>query len=277
MTLLFILIVLIVALLVVYLISTARFQQIVHREVDTLFHSAHAFRGVYRESLIEGLPEPVQRYFRNNIREGAPLIDAARLKQEGQLRTSPQQAWLDVQAQQYFTVMPSGFIWYVSTRLMALPVIGRDAYYEGTGSMKIRLLSLIPIVNITNNDEINQAGLARYAAELMWMPTALLPREGLRWEAIDTTHARLIFCDHGIEITLTVTFAEKGEIVKVTAPRLLNGTFEQWGGEVEAYQWFGDYRIPASGRIIWYLDEGDFHYFTYNITDVEYNVPERYS
>ncbi len=45
-------------------------------------------------------------------------------------------------------------------------------FKDGKGSMIIKVLSLINVVNDSNNEKINQGTLQRYLGEITWFPTA---------------------------------------------------------------------------------------------------------
>ncbi|MDF2557252.1 MAG: hypothetical protein K0R71_1080 [Bacillales bacterium] len=76
------------------------------------------------------------------------------------------------------------------------------------------------------------------------------------------------------------TFNEKGEAVNFTAQRYMdnNGTYslEDWSVSMKDYKIFEDIKIPTKGDLTWKLKKGDFTWFNWEITDVEYNKPFKY-
>jgi hypothetical protein len=69
-----------------------RFRALVTKDVTRLF--SHPAASVGPEQLAarrDSLPEPVRRYLRYAIPQGAPAIGAVRLKHEGFFRTQPDQ------------------------------------------------------------------------------------------------------------------------------------------------------------------------------------------
>jgi hypothetical protein len=68
-------------------------------------------------------------------------------------------------AEQFFTVDTPGFIWLVRTAMAGMPVLGRDLFSDGQGSMEIRLAGLIPVVNVSNHERINESTIQRYLGE----------------------------------------------------------------------------------------------------------------
>ena len=81
------------------------------------------------------LPPPVQRYLRKVLVEGAPMIAAVRLKQEGEFNMSERgERWARFSSDQVVTIHPPGFDW--NARMSLLPGVSvrvHDAYVAGGG------------------------------------------------------------------------------------------------------------------------------------------------
>ncbi|MEO7362298.1 MAG: DUF6544 family protein [Gemmatimonadaceae bacterium] len=58
---------------------------------------------------------------------------------------------------------------------------------------------------------------ARYFAEMAWYPTALLPGQGVRWEAVDERSANATLVDGPISLTLLFRFDDARLIKSVHA------------------------------------------------------------
>lgn len=116
---------------------------------------------------LEGLPEPVARYFRFALTPGQPLVRSACLEQRGEFRLGgPDSRWLHLTARQHFATRPPGFVWDASIRMApGFPVRVRDSYLGGLGSMQGRMLGLVPVVNQQGAPELNAGALQRYLAE----------------------------------------------------------------------------------------------------------------
>ena len=65
----------------------------------------------------------------------------------------------------------------------------RDAYVAGRGILVAKLFGLLTVADQQNTPEMAQGELIRFFAEGTWYPTALLPSQGVVWEAIDDTRA----------------------------------------------------------------------------------------
>lgn len=224
------------------------------------------------------LPVPVARYFRFALKEGQPLIRSARFKQEGEFRARrADDAWSPFEAKEYFSVRPPGLVWDASISMAPLiSVRVRDAYVEGQGSMQGKILSLVPIVNQHGKAELNAGALQRYLAEAVWLPTALLPSEGITWSAIDNNSALATQTDSGTTVSLEFHFSNAGEITSVFTPgryREVSGKYEltPWAGYFSNYEERDGMRIPAEGEVEWRMPGGRLPYWRGRIVEVAYD------
>ncbi|MEA2063547.1 MAG: DUF6544 family protein, partial [Gemmatimonadota bacterium] len=103
---------------------------------DQLTSMSEIFTGaVYSPKMLDGLPLPVQRYFRLVLKEGQPLIRSARIIQAGEFRArKADNGWSRFEAKQYFSAQPPGFVWDAGIRMAPLMEVRvRDMYVAGQG------------------------------------------------------------------------------------------------------------------------------------------------
>jgi hypothetical protein len=136
---------------------------------------------------VEGLPEPVQRYFKHVLKDGQPYISYIRLKHNGQFKTDLKKDWVNIEGEQYFTTGKPGFIWKGTTSLF----VARDIFIGDAGGLTVTILSLVNVVD-AKGEQYNQGELLRWLSESVWFPTNLLPSENLMWAAIDNSSAYFI-------------------------------------------------------------------------------------
>ena len=227
---------------------------------------------------IENLPAPVQKYFRLVLKEGAPMISHAFVLQKGGFRTDPEmEGWSDMEAEQYYAVRPAGFAWSASIAMLPfLSVDVCDSYIEGKGHVKGRFVSLFRIVDAHGTKELDSAALQRYLAEAVWFPTALLPSQGVTWQAIDDYKAKATLSDSNNSVSLEFGFNDKGEIVSVYAPdryREVSGDYmpTPWQGRYGKYIDIEGYRIPSQAEVEWQLEEQTYPYWRATIEQVKYD------
>jgi len=151
---------------------------------------------------------------------------------------------------------------------------GRDRYLNGKGHMLIKLLSLIPVVNVSG-PEIDQGTLVRYLSEIVWFPSAAL-EEYIQWEQVDDTHAKATMTYGDITANGVFEFNADGDVVSFLADRYY--TTEDgiellpWLITVDSngYTEFEGVRIPTHGTVTWKMESGDYTWLKVQITDVDY-------
>lgn len=214
---------------------------------------------------LDGLPPPVARYFAFALSPGQRIIARAHLRFTGTFATRPN-AWAAFAAEQHVRVTPPGFVWDARIDMMpVVPILVRDSYVGGDGAMRAAAAGIIPVVDQHGTPEMAAASLQRFLAEAVWLPTALLPREGLSWSAIDDTSARVTLTDGPTTVSLDVTFGPRGEIESMSTMRYrdVKGTpvLTPWVGHHRDYERIRDMMIPTSGEVAWVLPGGPQPYW----------------
>ncbi len=231
----------------------------------------------YNQTEIEGLPAPVQRYFRKVLKDGQPMISTAKLSQKGQFNMSETEVkWNPFTATQIAIAQRPGFDWDGHIQIVpGLNALVHDTYRSGVGNLHASLLGLFTVAAMHDTPELNQGELMRFFSEAVWYPTALLPSQGVNWEAIDDNSARGTLIDGATTVSLVFGFNTEGTIETFRADARY-GTF---GGKLSAMPWVGrlwDYAvrdgmyIPLNGEVGWERPEGLWLYFKGRITEIEY-------
>ena len=220
---------------------------------------------------LEGLPEPVQGYFRNALPRGYPNISYVRLRHDGLFKTAPGKDWTDIEGEQYFTAEPPGFIWIGSTSMFR----ATDYYIGNEGRLKVKLLSFLTIVN-EEGAEIDQGELLRWLGESLWFPTNLLQDDCKKWHPVDDSTAKLTFEHEKHSLYYIVHFNENDEIYKMETERYKDGELEKWTGYLSDYFRHDGVLIPGTIEAVWNLEEGDYQYARFHIKEIEYGIPREF-
>jgi hypothetical protein len=229
---------------------------------------------VYDRKEIEGLPDPVQRYFQTVLKDGQAIVASVNLSQEGQFNFNEMKdKWNPFTATQFFVTKQLGFDWDAKIQMVPrLNAFVHDTYLLGAGNLHASLLGLFNLANMHNTPELNQGELLRFFAEAVWYPTALLPSQGVRWEAIDDNSALATLTDGETTASVVFQFNAEGVIASMRAE-------ERYRDKTTAMPWvgrFGEYSvrdrilIPLYGEVGWEHPEGLRLYFKGNITKISY-------
>ena len=262
-----------VSLLLLPLVGKASLNSNFKKDVSKLFSlSGDISEKTFSYKQLEGLPEPVQRYFRYALKEGQPYISYVRLKYNGTFKPAEDKKWTSIKGEQYFTAENPGFLWKGKTSLFT----ARDMYIGGKGKLVVSLFSLFKVVD-EQGHHIDQAELLRWLGESVWFPTNLIPGENLQWTAIDSAKAKVTFNYNGISVYYIVHFKEQGQITKLETERYMEkDRMEKWIGIVGDYKQVDGIKVPTYIEGKWDLKEGAYSYAKFHIQQIEYDIPERF-
>lgn len=222
------------------------------------------------------LPAPVQRYFRRVLKDGQPLIAVARVRHRGTFnmgQTEPR--WSDFASDQLVTTRRAGFDWDGRIAVGPLTVRVHDAYIAGNGILVAKLAGLVPLADVRGTPEAAQGELMRYFAEMLWYPTALLPSQGVHWQAVDHRHASATLADGATSVSLVFAFGADGLIEAIDAQarsRTVDGRSEMtpWQVRVWNYAERDGMLIPLEGEVAWRLPQGPYPYWRGRLESISF-------
>jgi len=226
---------------------------------------------------LEGLPAPVQRYFRTVLTDGQPIVAAATVEHHGTFNVGESaDQWKPFTSRQRVVMRRPGFVWDGKVAMLpGLNVLVHDAYVAGEGILKPAILGLFTPVDLRGTGELAQGELMRFFAEAAWYPTALLPSQGVRWEPIDDHSARANLADGGLALTMTFSFEPDGTMASVRAEsraRTVAGklVMTPWEGCWSNVQEHDGMRVPMTGEVAWLTPQGRKPYWRGTVTSLRY-------
>ena len=249
----------------------------------SVLESGHRSPDVRRVSFeeLEGLPQPVRRYFETVLEDGQSVITAVRLTQEGMIDMGQEEAkWCSFTAEQRVVTRRPGFLWNARIRMMlVLRARVHDAYVKGEGLLHGSLFGLLTVAE-QKGEAADRGELLRYFAEAPWYPTALLPSQGVEWKAVDENSAEAVLEDGNTTARLLFRFNEEHLIESVHAEARGRAVDDEivptpWEGYWSDYRREEGMLIPMEGEVAWVLPEGAQSYWKGRITSIEYEAAEQ--
>lgn len=217
---------------------------------------------------LDGLPAPVQRYFRTVLKDGQPVITAVTIDLAGSFNMSATgEQWKPFTSRQRVVTRRPGFLWDAKISMLpGLTVRVVDSYIVGRGLLRATLEGLLTMADIRGEGEIARGEFMRYFAEAAWYPTALLPSQGVRWEAVDEHSAHATIVDGPLTLTLLFRFNAAGLIgsFRAEARGAMVGNkmvMAPWEGQWSNYQTRDGMQVPFTGEVAWMRPEGRKPYF----------------
>ena len=232
----------------------------------------------YYAKELEGLPAPVKRYFETVLKNGQPIITAATVQHSGTFNMGEtSDNWKPFASTQRVITRRPGFDW--DARVTMFPGVAahiHDAYIAGSGLLKVAIFGLIPVADLPESADLSKGEFMRFCVEAVWYPTALLPSQGVVWQAVEAQSAIATFTDGGITVTLLFRFSANGLIDTVRAEsrgRLVGSTmtFAPWQGRFSNYAERGGLLVPLESEVAWMLPDGAKTYYRSKMTHVKFD------
>ena len=189
--------------------------------------------------------------------------------------------WLPFASTQRIVVRRPGFVW--NARIRMAPGVSAhvyDAYVAGEGMLAAKLAGLITVMEQPQTPKLAQGELMRFLAEAAWYPSALLPSQGVVWEAMEGARASATLSDGTTSAVLVFEFDARGTIRSVHSDgrnRLVDGAqiATAWTGRFWNYERRSGMLIPLEGEVAWLLPDGPQPYWRGRIQAIEYDYTAR--
>lgn len=226
-------------------------------------------------SLPDGLPRPVERYYRAVGGDEVPRVDSAVISGFAKLRVFGLRF-----PGRFRFVHRAGrdYRHYIDLCLFGRPILRvNESYLDGESRLEL------PFGVTQGEPKVAQAANLGLWGESFWFPSVFVTNPRVRWEAVDEEAAHLIVPFREGEETLTVRFdRETGRVRAIEAMRYKNEKSAGrtlWINEVVEWMGQGGRCVPSIVRITW-QDEGtpwaEFHAREIVLnTDVDRFVRER--
>jgi hypothetical protein len=215
--------------------------------------TGHAPRARFEVGLLEGLDEPVRRYFAHAIRDGAELTAGVRLAMSGRIKVG---VWLPFTALQECD--GRSFAWHARVGLGRVTVLTvLDRFADRVGTTDGRLFGRRTVFHAADEDTTRSAA-GRAALEAVFAPMSLLPQRGVHWRAEDDD---LIVgaWDIGPERPeLRIRVDGDGAVHSVSTLRWGNAGQRHFGYipcgcEARSERRFGDLVVPSALTVGWWF------------------------
>jgi uncharacterized protein DUF6544 len=215
--------------------------------------------------MLEGLPEPARRYFLHAIQPGTALAASVELQMTGFIRLFRTGDWRPLRASEMLCP-PHGFVFRASTGGWPR-IVGHDIYRAPAGVARWIVFGLFPVMR-ASGPGVSRSARGRMAGELIFLPSALLPQNGVEWSSAGADTAEASFVVDGEPYRLALTIAPDGVLRSVVVNRwgdveTEDGKFHElaFGGTVSQERTFGGYTIPTRLNAGWRPESDSYFEF----------------
>jgi hypothetical protein len=229
-----------------------------------------------RDADIAGLPAPVRRYLRR-----AGVIDQSRVRSvhvrmHGRIRSGPDAPWMPIAAEQVNVVDAPARLFYLTGRMLGIPVQGFHRYVGSSASMIVKAAAIVPVVR-ASGPEMDRAETVTMFNDMCVMAPATLASGGIEWAPVDDRRVRARFTNGHHTIAAELVFNDEDELVNFWSddrsivepgrpPRRI-----RWSTPVGSYRTFGQVRLASHGAGYWHEPAGEYAYIELTIDDIQYN------
>lgn len=226
------------------------------------------------EADLAPLPPLVQRYLRFAGVVGTPRVQGFRARMTGRIRGSATAAWMPFTAEQHnFYGPPRRYFWIEATR-SGLPVDGLHVYGEADASMRIRLLSLIPVVHVAGPQMTRGETVTLLNDACLFAPGSLVDLP-IRWREIDAHRVEATYTNGPHTVRAELVFDDSGALVDFRSddrPALAEDGEtllpQRWSTPIRDYRAMGPYRLAARGEGRYAAPDGEYAYIEIEVNEV---------
>jgi hypothetical protein len=257
----------------------AEYEQLVRGGVEQM--SGGANPESITERHLAPLPPLVQRYLRSAGVVGTPRVQGFRARMTGRIRGSATAPWMPFVAEQYsFFDPPRRYFWMEATR-SGLPVDGLHAYGETDASMRIRLLSILPVVDLGGPEMMRTETVTILNDMCIFAPASLLD-PSLRWRELDAQSVEATYTNGPHTIRAVLVFDDSGDLVDFWSddrPALAEDGKtmlpQRWSTPIRDYRALGPYRLATRGEARYAAPSGGYPYLELEVIEVSTQIATR--
>ncbi|MFN8208395.1 MAG: DUF6544 family protein [Bacteroidales bacterium] len=229
------------------------------------------------EKDMESLPEAVKNYLRYTGCVGKERINNVVINFDGQLRSSPSGKWMQLKVRQAsFFDLPTR-LFYIRASMMGIPARGLHFYKNANASMRIKVLSLFPIID-EKGPVMDRSETVTFFNDMCLLAPATLLDPAIEWTVKDSLIVNGRFTVNGITVSADLYFNKEGQLINfISTDRACyagkgNYRYAPWSTPVKEYGSFSGRCIPIEAEAIWQFPEGDFCYGIFKVKELQYNL-----
>jgi hypothetical protein len=221
------------------------------------------------------LPAPVQCYLQATGALDRPPPRHFTARWRGRIRGAAEDPWMAFTAEQHNFFDPPARLFFMRARRGGLPVDVFHAFVDGAATMRVRLLSMVTLVD-ASGPELTKAETVTLLNDAVIMAPAALLDPAFAWDAIDSSHARVRYSlgDHTVGADLE--FNAACELVNfVSDDRSIasadGSTFtpQRWSTPLRQYETIASHRVATVAEGRWHPPAGDFAYLELELLDLQ--------
>jgi hypothetical protein len=261
-------------ILMVALIAAAGwiFEKHFKKDVAQSFQKVTASEETILEKDLLHLPVPVQHYLKYVSVVGSPKIKTAKAIFKGEMRERGKD-WFGFTSEQFNFFENPTRLFFMKANFKNLPTTGYHRYKNGQASMQIKLLSLFPVVDISEPEMFKTETVTFFNDMCLFAPAALID-ERIDWQTLDHNSVKAVFHNGEVSVSAILKFDESGQLINFISEDRVDVNSNQnvpFSTPVTEYGTVNGYKLPVAADAVWHFPEGDFVYGKFYLQEVRYN------
>lgn len=251
------------------------FEKSYKKEVLSAMENTVVADQLITENDLESLPSAIKKYLRYAGVVDKPKIYNVRIVFEGEMRDKGKH-WFKFTSEQYNFFQWPTRLFFMKAKVRGLPTNGYHRYINQGASMRIKLVSLFPVVDIDSPELFPTETVTFFNDLCLFAPAALID-DRITWEEQDALSVRATFTTNNTAISAILYFNEKGQLVNFKSnDRYSISEMKTFPFSTPAsnYKNLNGYNLPTYGEAVWHYDDGQFVYGRFNVKSIYYNVQE---
>lgn len=220
------------------------------------------------------LPPLVQRYLRFAGVVGQPRVQFFTARMSGRIRGAADAPWMPFTAEQHSFFNPPRRYFFMQATRSGMPLDGLHAYAEDGASMRIKLLSMFPVVDVKGR-VLTRTETVTVLNDMAIMAPASLIDPAIHWRRIDDLQVQATYRQGPHEVRAVLAFDATGALVNFWSddrPALAGDGVtlqpQRWSTPIGAYRPQGAYRLASRGEARYAAPSGEYAYLEFDGIEV---------
>lgn len=232
------------------------------------------------EADLEALPQSLAAYVRASGAVGSPRVVSFHADFHGRIRSGPDAAWMSFTGQQVNTYGASPKrIFVMDASRSGLPVTVLHEYVGTTATMRVRLLSLLPIVNAAG-PEMDRSETVTVFNDLVVLAPGAIIDAPVTWTSIDPLHLHGEFTHGGQRVSAILTFNAQHDLVDFASDDRMRASTDgkaftptRWSTPLSGHHDTFGHRTLTSAEGVWGGPQPAalFTYLEFHLDNISFN------